>query len=312
MTRKQLIIQQAITQNIVNDSLTSIGIMDMDGLSDTVKETYATFPDNFMHTFAVKANSLVSVLKYLKKCGMGAEVASPGELLIALTAGFSPADIIYDSPTKTFNDLRTCLVNGISLNIDNLQELTRIDQLVKEFPETTSIIGFRINPQIGSGDISSTSTATSTSKFGYTLNDGNNRQDIINIYKQRPWLKSIHTHSGSQGCSLKLMTKGVSAITELAEEINQVVGKQQITTLDIGGGLPVNLTSDEVKPSFSEYAGVLEKEVPILFTDKYQIKTEFGRAIVSKNGFIITRVEYTKYSGERPHTRKHSRALDMI
>ncbi len=308
MKRKQHIVQKAIADNIVHPELTSIGVMDFDGLKETINNLNQAFPENFVHTFAVKANPLVEVLKQIRKNGMGAEVASPGELLIALNAGFAAENIIYDSPTKTISDLTACIKQGISLNIDNLQELSRVDQLMLAFPDTKSVIGFRINPQIGSGAISSTSTATSTSKFGYALNDNNNRTQLLDIYKKRPWLKSIHNHTGSQGCSLELMTKGVFVITELAEEINAHIGDQQIVRLDIGGGLPVNFSSEEITPTFDEYANILRSEVPLLFSKNYQVKSEFGRAIVAKNGMIITRVEYTKVSGGRHIAATHAGA----
>lgn len=308
MSRKQKIIRSAIEAKIIDDNLTVVGIMDFDGLQKTVQDVYSAFPNNFFHTFAIKANALIEVLKSLNKYGMGAEVASPGELLIARSAGFDAKDIIFDSPAKTVADLRTCLKHNISLNIDNLQELARIDQIITEFPETKSIIGFRINPQIGSGKISSTSTATTTSKFGFALNDRNNREKLLKIYKARPWLTSIHTHTGSQGCELALMASGVKSITDLAEEINAFIGHQQIVRLDIGGGLPVNFSSEEVTPSFQDYADVLKETVPLIFTDKYQIKTEFGRAIVAKNGVIVTRVEYTKNSGGRHIAITHAGA----
>lgn len=308
MSRKQNIIASAIKAKIIDQDLTAVGVMDLDALKKTVDDVYQAFPANFFHTFAVKANALVQVLSSLREYGMGAEVASPGELMIARAAGYNTADIIFDSPAKTVQDLRTCIENDISINIDNLQELARVDRLIRDFPDTKSVIGFRVNPQIGAGKIGSTSTATATSKFGYALVDGDNRQRLIEIYQARPWLKSIHTHTGSQGCELTLMANGVKIITELAEEINEFIGSQQVTRLDIGGGLPVNFSSDEIKPSFKDYAEVLKAEVPLLFTDKYQVKTEFGRAIVAKNGVIITRVEYTKNSGGRHIATTHAGA----
>jgi diaminopimelate decarboxylase len=239
---------------------------------------------------------------------MGAEVASPGELKLALAAGFKVDKIIFDSPAKTIDDLRTCLKHNISLNIDNMQELERMDTLIKEYPDTGSRIGFRVNPQIGSGQISSTSTATKTSKFGFPLGDGDNAQLLKRLYLERPWLTSIHTHTGSQGCPLELMVKGIDVITDFAEDINSQLEHQQIDRIDIGGGLPVNFSSDEVKPTFAEYAALIEQHVPILFTDKYQVKTEFGRAIAAKNGFIVTRVEYTKQAADRHIAITHAGA----
>jgi len=86
------------------------------------------------------------------------------------------------------------------------------------------------------------------------------------------------------------MATGIAVILEFAEEVNSACGSQQIERIDIGGGLPVNFKSEEMKPTFKDYTDVLRAKVPVLFTDKYQVKTEFGRSIAAKNGFIITRV----------------------
>lgn len=308
MFRKQNIVQQAVENGILNDSVTAVGVIDFECVKETISALNTAFPAPFFHTFAVKANALIAVLAELRELGMGAEVASAGELLIAQQAGFTSSETIFDSPAKTKADLTQCVAENISINIDNVQELERIDSLMGQYPDTSSVIGFRINPQIGSGTISSTSTATSTSKFGYALADGNNRQQLLELYKQRPWLTSLHTHSGSQGCELELMAQGIKELVVLAEEINEYVGHQQVQQLDIGGGLPVNFASEEVTPSFQDYADVLKQSVPELFSGKYRVKTEFGRAITAKNGFILTRVEYTKFMGGRYIATTHAGA----
>ena len=121
MSRKQNIIARAIKANIIDDNLTVVGIMDLDRLQKTVADAYAAFPENFFHTFAVKANALVNVLKPLREYGMGAEVASPGEFMIAQTAGVETKDIMFDSQAKPISDLRTCIKHNIHLNINNSQ-----------------------------------------------------------------------------------------------------------------------------------------------------------------------------------------------
>lgn len=107
------------------------------------------------------------------------------------------------------------------------------------------------------------------------------------------------------------MAAGVSEIVAFAEEVNGERGTQQVRRIDIGGGLPVNFKSEEVTPTFAEYAEVLRAKVPFLFTDRYQVKTEFGRAIAAKNGFMITRVEYTKECGGRHIATTHAGAQVM-
>ena len=67
-----------------------------------------------------------------------------------------------------------------------------------------------------------------------------------------------------------------------------------LRNIDIGGGLPINYESDEHKPSFYDYVGLLEHEIPELFSNEYNIYTEFGRSLIQKCGFIASKVEYVK------------------
>ena len=281
--------------------------VEINSLSRTITSLYRAFPGHFRHTFAAKANTMSCALAQVRKHGMGCEVASPGELEQAVRAGFAPESIVYDEPAKTRPMLQKVLGAGISLNIDNFQEFDRVRSLVRE-KGSRSRIGFRINPQVGAGSISAMSTATATSKFGFALEDEGQRRAIINCYRDNNWLTSLHTHVGSQGCSLDLMTAGIRKTVDLAEEINRVAGKQQVGLIDIGGGLPVNFESDETRPAFAEYAAVLQQTVPELFSGKYAVKTEFGRSIFAKNGFIASRIEYTKSSGGRQIAISHAGA----
>jgi diaminopimelate decarboxylase len=165
-----------------------------------------------------------------------------------------------------------------------------------------------VNPQVGAGAIGSTSTATATSKFGFALRDPGAEEAVVRAYLDRPWLNRLHTHTGSQGVPLHLMTDGVRAAYELAERINAAAGRQQITVIDIGGGLPVNFTSDEVRPSFRDYADMLRAAVPGLFDGRYGLVTEFGRALLAKPGLVLARVEYAKSAGGRAIAITHAGA----
>jgi len=277
------------------------------GVIATIRSLQEAFPPHFEHTFAAKANTMSHALALVKEAGMGCETASPGELEQALRSGFSPAEVVYDEPSKTRATLEKVLGLGIALNIDNLQEFERVRVLLADGP-CKSRVGFRINPQVGAGSIGPMSTATSSSKFGVALEDEGNRSVLVDCYRKNPWLSSLHIHVGSQGCGLDLMAAGIRKVVDLAEEINSRAGSRQVSLIDIGGGLPVNFESEEVKPSFGEYAGILEKQVPELFSGEYAVKTEFGRSIFAKNGFIASRIEYTKMSGGRPIAISHAGA----
>ncbi|MFI5664958.1 diaminopimelate decarboxylase [Streptomyces sp. NPDC051684] len=306
--RRDAALCAAVEQGLVGPEAPVLGLVDVAGVREAARALKAAFEGvDARHTFAVKASSLVPVLALLNEEGIGAEVASPGELALARAAGVPAERIVFDSPAKTLGELREALAAGIAVNADNPQELARIDELVAANP-SASPVGLRVNPQVGSGSIGAMSTATATSKFGVALRDEGAEQWVLGAYKARPWMTRLHTHTGSQGVALELMAEGVRAAYELAEKINAQVGRQQIDTLDIGGGLPVNFDSDEITPGFEEYARILRETVPGLFDGRYALVTEFGRSLLAKQGFIAAHVEYTKTSGGRRIAVTHAGA----
>ncbi|MET9801508.1 diaminopimelate decarboxylase [Streptomyces sp. NPDC006368] len=307
--RRDQAVRAAVDQALLTGTEPVAALLDIAGIRASAAALRAAFADvtdaPVLHAFAVKASPLVPVLRLLHEAGLGAEVASPGELALARAAGVPPERTVLDSPAKTTAELREALALGIAVNADNPQELARIDALLAQTP-SRSPLGLRINPQIGGGTIDALSTATSTSKFGVALRDEGARARVVRACLDRPWLTRLHTHSGSQGVPLSLLVAGVREVYELAEEINAAAGRRRIDTLDIGGGLPVNFASDDETPTYAEYARLLADAVPGLFDGRYGLVTEFGRSLLAKHGTVLARVEYTKTSGSRPIAVTHA------
>ncbi|MBK0373071.1 diaminopimelate decarboxylase [Streptomyces sp. RB110-1] len=297
--RFDAVVRAAVEQGLLGEGGEVAGFVDTEGVRGSVAALHDAFSGapGVLHTFAAKACSLIPVLRLLADCGMGCEVASPGELRLALDAGFVASRIVLDSPAKTREEIRSALALGVSVNADSLDELRRIDAL--RTPDSASVVGLRINPQVGGGAIGAMSTATDTSKFGVALCDPGAREAIVRAFRERPWLTRLHAHVGSQGCPLELIAAGVSRTYELAEEINAALGVRQVTGLDIGGGLPVNFTDGTVRPTYADYVAALTAAVPGLLSGRYALITEFGRSLLAKNGFIGARVEYVKDAGGR-------------
>lgn len=310
--RRDGAVRAAVEQGLLGPDVPIVGLLDVAGIRESAAALRTAFDavtapgTPVLHAFAVKATPLVPVLRLLHEEGIGVEVASPGELALARAAGVPAERTVLDSPAKTPAELREALELGIAVNADNPQELERLDALVTALPDTASPLGIRVNPQVGGGSIEALSTATATSKFGVALRDEGAREWVVRAYLDRPWLTRLHTHTGSQGIPLTLMAEGVAASYALAEEINERAGRQQVDTLDIGGGLPVNFGSDEESPTYAEYARVLREAVPGLFDGRYGLVTEFGRSLLAKHGTVVARVEYAKSAGGRPVAVTHA------
>lgn len=313
--RRDLAVRAAVEQGLVTDDRQPLAaLLDIRSVRETAAALHAAFAEvtapgqDVLHTFAVKAAALVPVLRLLADEGIGCEVASPGELALAGAAGVPVGRTVLDSPAKTVSELREALDLGVALNADNPQELARLDALATAGAPSAGGLGLRVNPQVGGGAIGAMSTATTTSKFGVALRDPGARDWVVRAYRDRPWLTRLHSHVGSQGMPLELMAEGAKATYELAEEINAAVGRQQVDTLDLGGGLPVNFASDEVTPTFADYARLLARTVPGLFNGRYGIVTEFGRSLLAKAGTVLARVEYAKTAGGHPIAVTHAGA----
>ncbi|WP_175408818.1 diaminopimelate decarboxylase [Streptomyces sp. TRM64462] len=313
--RRDQAVRAAVEHALLSESEPVVALLDTAGVRASAAALRTAFAEvtraPVLHAFAVKASPLVPVLRLLYEEGLGAEVASPGELALARAAGVPADRTVLDSPAKTPAELREALALGVAVNADNPQELARLDALVPAAASRTnapspSPVGLRINAQVGGGSIDALSTATGTSKFGVALRDEGARDWIVRAFLDRPWLTRLHTHSGSQGMPLPLMAAGVRAVYELAEEINAAAGRRQVDTIDIGGGLPVNFTSDDETPTYAAYARLLAAEVPGLFDGRYGLVTEFGRSLLAKHGTVLARVEYTKTAGARPIAVTHA------
>lgn len=309
--RRDRAVRAAVEQGLLGPGTPIVGLLDVTGIRESAAALRSAFEavtapgTPVLHAFAVKASPLVPVLRLLHEAGIGAEVASPGELALAGAAGVPAGRTVLDSPAKTPDELREALSLGIALNADNPQELERLDTLVTG-GTSASPLGIRVNPQVGGGSIEALSTATATSKFGVALRDEGAREWVVRAYLDRPWLTRLHAHTGSQGIPLALMAEGVRQTHALAEEINERAGRSQVDTLDIGGGLPVNFASEETTPTYAEYARVLSETVPGLFDGRYGLVTEFGRSLLAKHGTVVARVEYAKSAGGRPVAVTHA------
>ncbi|GKQ34957.1 diaminopimelate decarboxylase [Streptomyces sp. A012304] len=301
-------VRQAVAEGLLSEDRPLAGFVDVPGVRESVAALHAAFADvpDVLHAFAAKACPLVPVLRLLRDAGMGCEVASPGELWLALDAGFDPARIVLDSPAKTRQEIREALALGVAVNADNLDELERIDALRPA--GCASVLGLRVNPQVGAGAIEAMSTATAHSKFGVALRDPGARERVVEAFVRRPWLTRLHGHVGSQGCPLPLIAEGLAALHTLAEEINARVGHRQVTSLDLGGGLPVNFADDTVSPTYADYVAALTAAEPALLDGRYRLVTEFGRSLLAKNGFLAARVEYVKDAGGRRVAVTHAGA----
>ena len=282
-------------KDLITEEDTSVIFYDFNLLNDRIEDLKSLFPPTTLHAIAVKANPLIHTLTKIKTMGVGLEVASLPELYLAERTGFSPDKIVFDSPSKTRSEIEYALKLGVYINADSFDELDRIAEILQTV-KSQSIIGVRINPQVGSGTIKSTSVSDIISKFGIPLDA--NKSKLKDYFLKYDWLKCIHVHVGSQGYPVNLILDGIKKVLNFAKELNKSFKKKSIEKLieyfDIGGGLPVSYYTDSKPITMRQYQKMLLDNFRDLFNGQFKLITEFGRYIHANTGWVASKVEYVK------------------
>jgi diaminopimelate decarboxylase len=301
-------------KGLIDAEDTALIFYDLSFLQERIENLLHQFPPSTLHTIAIKANPLTRILLKMEKLGVGLEAATLPELYLAEKAGFPPERIVFDSPAKTMAELEYALKLGVHINADSFAELARIDELLKKRP-SQSTIGVRINPQIGTGNIMTTSVAGEYSKFGIPINE--NRKALMECFLKYDWLGGVHVHVGSQGCALPLLLDGVAVVFKFANEINEALEnnhrKRKVALFDIGGGVPVSYGQEQAEPAISmaQYTEALNLRCNGLFSGKFRLITEFGRYVHANAGWVASRVEYVK-PGKQVNTVMAHVGADMF
>jgi len=231
--------------------------------------------------FAAKAFPCTAVLRIFAEEGLGVDVASAGELFMALRAGFDPARIVVHGNAKSMAELRTAVEHGLVVAIDNLDEIARLERCAGAGPQPVVL---RVVPEVQTDTHHAVATGHADQKFGLTLEEAVEAVDRLNA---AGWadVRGIHAHIGSQLFDLAPYREAVAAIAELGP----------FPVYDLGGGLAAAYTPEHRPPSVDEWvAGVVGAAHDLLGAQETELWVEPGRSLVANAGVTLYTVESVK------------------
>jgi len=243
--------------------------------------------------FASKAFPCTAVLTLFAQEGLWCDVASGGELHLALGAGFAPERIVLHGNAKSEAELRMALRHGVGLIvIDNLDELDRLEALIAQGaladrgPQGVLI---RATPNVKGDTHEKISTGQADSKFGFGM-------DQVAAAIERVCgvaglvLEGVHAHIGSQLFDLEPFRREVAQLATLGE----LAGPEGFATWDLGGGLGVAYTAEQQPPSIEEYVGALLGAAREQLGKHARLLIEPGRSLVANAGVTLYTVQSVK------------------
>ena len=235
--------------------------------------------------FSVKSNSNLQILREIKKMGIGADVVSKGEMVMALKAGISPKKIVFSGVGKTFDELKFAVDKNILLiNSESESEINEIEKISK-IKRKKIDIGIRLNPNIDSKTLKKISTGKKEDKFGLTEF---NFLKIIKKYKNSKNLnlKCLSVHIGSQITNHKPYVKMLKIIESIIKKSNH-----NFDFIDLGGGMGIKYNYNTKKLNYKKYYTAIKK-----FLKKYKTKIIFepGRSLIGDCALLLTKILYIK------------------
>jgi diaminopimelate decarboxylase len=265
---------------------------DMRGRAAAYREAFERRIEDFEVLFASKSLPCTAAYRLFAEEGLSVDVASGGELHMALRAGFDPARIHMHGNNKSDEEILFAARAGVGhLILDSFDEIERCERLL-DGPQDVLV---RITPGIKPSTHDYVQTGQLDSKFGFGLEDGLAAGAIERVLaSERLNLVGLHAHIGSQIFELEPYRLAIRAIGELAGEWCRLV--------NIGGGLGIAYTAEDEPPSIDAYVEVKVRGVAETFGDGVRVLVEPGRSLVGNAGVTAYRVGTVKeISGVRTY-----------
>jgi diaminopimelate decarboxylase len=253
-------------------------VVDEEGLRETAREYLREFearhPGTDVH-FASKALPCAPVTRILAEEGLGCDVASAGELAIALAAGFDAEHVLLHGNAKSDIDIQAALDAGVGvIVIDGPDDVDRLERLAT----STQRVLLRVNPSVPGKTYAAMDTGSPEAKFGVALEEA---PALIERIKSAPplELRGLHVHIGSQLLDLEGFGKAAAALAALG----------RFPVYDLGGGLGIAYRPEERAPSIADYAEATVRALHDHLDPEASLIVEPGRSVVGRS--IVTLYE---------------------
>ena len=225
---------------------TPLFVYDEEHLRSRCREAVAAFPDGA--AYAAKAFLCGAMARLAHEEGMRLDVATGGEIRLALAAGVPAERLVFHGNNKSLCEIRMALDEGAgSIVIDSWEEIDRIESLVAD-GRPAPLVSIRVNPGVEAHTHSYLQTGVADSKFGLSIEGGEALAAVNRVRESRAMeLVGAHAHVGSNVFDVKSFEKAAGALASFVAPLD-------LEEMSIGGGLGVAYVEGESAPSITEWA----------------------------------------------------------
>lgn len=262
-------------------------------LGARVAQLRAVLPPSVRLHYAVKANPMPALVQHMAGLVDGFDVASAGEMAVALDTGMAPAEISFAGPGKLDAELRRAIAAGVCLHIESENELARAVAIGASLG-IRPLVALRVNPDFelkGSG----MRMGGGAKPFGI---DAERVPAVLRSLAGMPVeFRGLHIFSGSQSLKAEAIIEAQARTFELALALLEGTGLP-LPQLNIGGGFGIpyfpgegGLALDAIGAHLHDWCARLRERSP-----HTEVIIELGRYLVGEAGVYVARVTERKES----------------
>jgi diaminopimelate decarboxylase len=234
--------------------------------------------------FGSKAFPCTAVYRVLAEEGLACDVASGGELYMALRGGFDPARIYLHGNAKSQAELGEALDAGVGhVVLDSFDDLERLERVVRDRGRGRQPVLLRVTPGVSGETHHAISTGQADSKFGFSMEEAPAAIERAQAARDLE-LVGLHCHIGSQLFDLEPFRAAIRAISGLGE----------FPVYNVGGGLGVAYTAAQHPPAIAEYGEALLQAAHEWLGREKRLLIEPGRALVANSTVTLYTVQSVK------------------
>jgi diaminopimelate decarboxylase len=262
-------------------------------LTRRVAELRAALPAGIKLHYAMKANPMPAVVNHMARLVDGIDVASGGELRVALDSGADPHEISFAGPGKRHAELRQAVAAGILINIESFREVAELGA-IRQATGRPVRVAVRVNPDFelkGSG----MKMGGGPKQFGV---DAEQVPELLaEIGKAGLAFEGFHLFAGSQNLRPEAIVEAQRKCFELALRLAESA-PAPVKFLNLGGGFGIpyfpgeqHLDLSSIGANLAAIAAEAGEKMP-----HAQIVIELGRYLVGEAGIYVTKVLDRKVS----------------
>ncbi|QCQ90569.1 diaminopimelate decarboxylase [Rhodococcus sp. SGAir0479] len=240
---------------------TPLFVVDEDDFRSRCREMARAFGGADRVHYASKAFLSAEIARWVRDEGLSMDVASGGELAVALHAGFPAERITMHGNNKSVGELETAVSAGVGhVVLDSMLEIERLDEVAGRLGAVQDVL-IRITVGVEAHTHEFIATAHEDQKFGFSLSGGKAMDAVARVFAtDNLRLVGLHSHIGSQIFEVDGFELAAHRVIGLMREIVDRFGAEktsQLSVVDLGGGLGISYLPSDNPPPVEELAAKL-------------------------------------------------------